>query len=281
MKHLKGKTALITGASSGIGEAFARELAKRGMNLVLTARSEEKLTTIAVEIATAYGVETHVFAGDLSEKQTPFELFQFTRKNNLAIDLLINNAGFGKWGHFLSENSSVYEDMLEVNINAVVKLTHLFLPPMLASGAGGIINVASTGAFQPCPYIATYAASKAFVLSFSEALYGEFYKKGITVTALCPGNTATRFQAVAGADTRDMYIEPAEKVAREGIEALIAGKNFKVNGTVNYLQSFIPKLLSRKTVISVVEKMMRKRINGSKLNQMPVPQTDGISGIVK
>lgn len=263
MKHLKGKTALITGASSGIGEAFARELAKRGMNLVLTARSEEKLTSIAYELTTTYGVKTHIIAGDLSEKQTPAELYQYVRKNNLIVDLLINNAGFGKWGNFLDESTAVYEDMLEVNINAVVKLTHLFLPQMVRSGSGGVINVASTGAFQPCPYIATYAASKAFVLSFSEALYGEFYRKGITVTALCPGNTATGFQDVAGADTSNMYIESAEKVAREGIEALIAGKNYKINGTINYLQSFIPKLMPRKNVITIVEKMMDKRINGN------------------
>lgn len=263
MKHLKGKTALITGASSGIGEAFAKELAKRGMNLVLTARSEEKLTRTASEIETTYGVKTHVIAGDLSEKQTPHEIFRLISKKNLSIDLLINNAGFGKWGNFLDENISVYEDMLEVNINAVVKLTHLFLPQMVASGSGGIINVASTGAFQPCPYIATYAASKAFVLSFSEALYGEFHKQGITVTALCPGNTATGFQETAGADTSNMYIESAEKVAIEGIEALIAGKNYKINGTANYLQSFIPRFVSRKNVIGIVEKMMNKRINGS------------------
>ncbi|GLU53132.1 SDR family NAD(P)-dependent oxidoreductase [Dyadobacter frigoris] len=261
MKNLKGKTAFVTGASSGIGLAFAHALAEMGMNIILTARSTEKLNQEANIISKKFRVKTYVVACDLSQKETPDKLYQFVRENQLSVDLLINNAGFGKWGNFLEETIPTYENMLEVNINAVVKLSHLFLPEMLAKGEGGIINVASTGAFQPCPYIATYAASKAFVLSFSEALYGEYYKRGITVTALCPGNTATGFQEVAGADTSKMYAESAETVAKEGIQAFIQGQNCKVNGMGNNLQSLIPKFLPRKMVIKIVEKMMNKRVN--------------------
>lgn len=261
MKNLTGKTALITGASSGIGEAFAHELAKQGMNLVLTARSHQKLVSLASYLSKTYAIKTYVVAADLTDPKTPQYIYNFLQTNELGIDLLINNAGFGKWTHFLDENDQTYAQMLELNINAVVKLSHLLLPDMLTKGEGGIINVASTGAFQPCPYIAVYAASKAFVLSFSEALYGEYSKKGITVTALCPGNTETGFQKTANADTRSMASESAEAVAKLGLKAFMDDKNFIVTGVSNYFQSFIPRLLPRKKVINIVEKIMFKRIN--------------------
>lgn len=262
MKTVKNKTALITGASSGIGEAFAYELAKQGANLVLTARSADKLQILANKISKEYNVKVSVFTGDLSQKDTPQKLYNQIKQAGLSVDLLVNNAGFGKWVNFLDESMEDYDEMIEVNINALVKLCHLVLPEMLQKGDCGIINVASTGALQPCPYVATYCASKSFVLDFSEALYGEYSKRGVTITALCPGNTTTGFQSVAKANTKGMAADTPETVARQGISALLKNKSFKIVGTANYLQSFLPRLLPRKTVINIVSKMMNAKVNG-------------------
>ena len=261
MKIVKNKTVLITGASSGIGEAFAYELAKQGANLIITARSEDKLQTIADKILKEYNVEVTVFTGDLLQKDCPQKLYNQIRKAGLSVDLLINNAGFGKWVNFLDESIEDYDKMIEININALVKLCHLVLPDMLQKGDCGIINVASTGALQPCPYVATYCASKSFVLNFSEALHGEYSKRGVTITALCPGNTTTGFQLVAKADTKGMTADTPETVARQGIAALLKNKSFKIVGVTNYLQSFLPRLLPRKTMINIVSEMMNAKVN--------------------
>nr|WP_199002954.1 SDR family oxidoreductase [Flavobacterium sp. ASV13] len=262
MKTIKNKTALITGASSGIGEAFAYELAKQGTNLILTARSEDKLDLLATKISKEYHVKVNVFAGDLLQKDTPYKLYNQIKQAGLSVDILINNAGFGKWTNFLDESIQEYEDMIEVNINALVKLCHLVLPDMLKKGDGGIINVASTGALQPCPYVAAYCASKSFVLNFSEGLYGEYHKKGLTITALCPGNTTTGFQSVARANTKGMTADTPEEVAKQGIKALLKNKSFKIVGAMNYVQSFLPRFLTRKAMINVVSGMMNSKVNG-------------------
>ncbi|MFH6967381.1 SDR family NAD(P)-dependent oxidoreductase [Flavobacterium sp. FlaQc-28] len=262
MKTVKNKTALITGASSGIGEAFAYELAKQGVNLILTARSEGKLNLLANKISSDYKVKVTVFTGDLLQKDTPFKLYDQIKQAGLSVDLLINNAGFGKWANFLDESIQQYEDMIEVNINALVKLCHLVLPDMLKKGEGGIINVASTGALQPCPYVAAYCASKSFVLNFSEALYGEYNKKGIAITALCPGNTTTGFQSIAKANTNGMSADTPELVAKQGINALLKNRSFKIVGVMNYAQSFLPRFLTRKAMINVVSGMMNGKVNG-------------------
>ncbi|OUL62012.1 SDR family oxidoreductase [Flavobacterium sp. AJR] len=262
MKTLKNKTALITGASSGIGEAFAYELAKQGANLIITARSEDKLQILAHKISKEHNVQVTVFTGDLLQKDTPQKLYNQIKQARLSVDLLVNNAGFGKWVNFLDESMEDYDEMIEININALVKLCHLVLPDMLKKGDCGIINVASTGALQPCPYVATYCASKSFVLDFSEALYGEYSKRGVTITALCPGNTTTGFQSVAKANTKGMAADTPETVAKQGISALLKNKSFKIVGTTNYLQSFLPRLLPRKAVINIVSKMMNAKVNG-------------------
>ncbi len=258
--QLKGKTAFITGASSGIGEAIAYELAQHGANLILTARSTAKLQAIAVAIRQQHGVVVHVFPGDLARKETAQTLYEQVKRAGLTVDVLVNNAGFGKWTHFLDQSSETYEQMVELNVNSVLKLTHLFLPDLLRRGEGGILNVASTGSFQPCPYITTYCATKAFVLSFSEGLHGEYAQRGVTVTALCPGNTDTGFQATAAADTKGMRSDTSARVAREGIQALLRGKSFHVVGADNYLQSLLPRWLPRKTVINLVGSMMSKKL---------------------
>ncbi|MEK7736631.1 MAG: SDR family oxidoreductase, partial [Pseudomonadota bacterium] len=193
----KGSTVLITGASSGIGAAFARNLASRGANMILTARSQDTLMRIADELKRKYPISIQVFPADLGDMEAPQQLFEKVRASGISVDVLINNAGFGKWAHFLDEEFDTYRRMLSLNVNALVHLTHLFLPHMLARGTGGVINVASTAAFQPVPYIAVYSASKSFVLNFTEALSGEYSGKGLRFLALCPGNTTTNFMAVA------------------------------------------------------------------------------------
>lgn len=260
MKLFKGTTALITGASSGIGEAFARTLAARHANLILTARSEDKLHKLAKALTKDHGVSVHVFTGDLSHEDMPQRLYDEVKNKGLSVDLLINNAGFGKWGHFLAEEYKTYQEMLRLNINSLVGLTYLFIPEMLKKRNGGVINIASTAAFQPVPYIATYSASKAFVLSFSEALYGEYKNSGLTILALCPGNTSTNFFYVANADASGMSSESPEKVAEAGLNAFLRGRNYYISGVSNYLNSILPRLLPRRSVIRIVENMFRTRV---------------------
>lgn len=260
LNNVKGKTAFITGASSGIGEAFAWKLAAAGCHLVLTARSGDKLQQTAAAIREQHKVQVHYYTADLTQRDAPKYLYEQVQQDKLRIDLLVNNAGFGKWAHFLDETAPVYTDMIQVNIDAVVQLTHLFLPAMLERGTGGIINVASTGAFQPCPYIAVYCATKAFVLSFSEALYGEYKDRGITVTAVCPGNTQTAFFAVANANTQGMPFDTPARVAEDGLKALLKGKTYNVVGFSNYLQSLSARFFPRRMVIGIVKGMFAKRV---------------------
>src|SRR5690606_15610889 len=157
-----------------------------------------------------------------------------------------------------------YEDMVQLNVDAVVKLTHLFLPAMLARGEGGIINIASTGSFQPCPYIAVYCASKAFLLSFSAALYGEYAHRGLTVRAICPGNTTTASFEVANADAHGIPFDTPARVAEDGLKALLKGKNYKVIGFGNYMQTLSSRFFSRKMIIGIVKKMFEKRVGPEK-----------------
>lgn len=186
-------TTLITGASTGIGTSFAEEYAKRNHNLVLVARSEDKLQALAKRLSEAHGISAHVFAQDLSKPDSAEKVVQFCDEKNLQIDLLINNAGFGMLGDFLSHELSRLEEMITLNALTLVKLSRLFATKFAERKSGGIINVASTAAFQPVPNMAVYAATKAFVLSFSEAIAFELKEKGVRVMALCPGGTDTHF----------------------------------------------------------------------------------------
>ncbi|WP_300674719.1 SDR family oxidoreductase [Soonwooa sp.] len=255
------KTALVTGASSGIGKAFAYELAKKGVNLVLTARSQNKLEEIKNDLKSKYQIEVTYLVADLSDPNASQAIYDQLSELHINIDLLINNAGIGKWSNFLDQSIKTYEEMIQLNISSLVKLCQLFIPNMLKNKNGGIINIASTGALQPCPYIAVYCASKAFVLNFSESLYGEYLDKGITVTAICPGNTETGFQKEANADTSGMSFETPEMVAKQSLDALIKKKNNKIIGFGNRMQSILPRLLPRKTVITIVKNMMNKKVN--------------------
>jgi short-subunit dehydrogenase len=191
--NYQGKTALITGASSGIGAAFAEILAQKGMNLVLVSRSAPKLEAFATQLQQKYQIQAEAIAADLSQENIASSIYQITQKRKIQIDMLINNAGFSTNGNFASIASEKDHQQVMLNVIALVDLTHAFLPDMLTKGEGIIINLGSATSFFPLPYQVVYGASKAFILSFSEALWAEYRQQGIKVLALCPGPTNTNF----------------------------------------------------------------------------------------
>ena len=258
----QGKWALVTGASAGIGKALAEELAVGGTNLVLTARRRERLEDLARRFSTAYKIRAEIFVADLTDPAGPETILAFTHDKNIPIDLLINNAGFGAYGELATSDRSRQLEMVQVNCAAVVNLTHLFLPAMIERRSGDILILASTASFQAVPYITTYAATKAFDLSFAEGLAEELKPHGIRVCALCPGSTESEFREVANqsnvpaANTRS---ETAEKVARTGLKALAAGKSYVISGAGNYLGAQMQRLVPRRVVTSIAAKMFRPR----------------------
>ncbi|MGH9799574.1 MAG: SDR family NAD(P)-dependent oxidoreductase, partial [Blastocatellia bacterium] len=200
MSGWKNKTALITGASYGIGEAFARRLAADGVNLVLTARSVDRLEILAEELRSQFKIVVTVIQSDLAQASDWQKLFDETEGRGQQVDLLINNAGFGAVGDFADLPLDRQLEMIQVNVSALVALSHLFVQPMLRRRDGAIIQLASTASFQGVPYFATYSGTKSFILTFSEALWAECQPFGVRVLAVCPGPTGTNFQAVAGTE---------------------------------------------------------------------------------
>jgi short-subunit dehydrogenase len=254
----KGKWALVTGASAGIGVALAEELAAGGTYLVLTARRLDRLQEVAENLRKRHGVQALVFAADLARRDAPASIYEFCREKGLRIDLLINNAGFGQYGEVPQVQTQRLLDMVEVNCNAVVHLTRLFLPEMVARRGGDILILASTAAFQAVPYISTYAATKAFDLYFAEGLAEEMKPHGIRVCALCPGSTESEFHAVAEQEQfTAKNQEPADKVARTGLKALAAGKSYVICGVGNYLGAHSQRLVPRRVVTRVAANMFR------------------------
>ncbi len=264
MKKLENKTVLITGASSGIGFAFAHLLAGYKMKLVITARQTDKLNKLAAQLQKK-GASVHIVTCDLSKKGGANLLYQQIQEANITIDLLINNAGFGKWGEFLDFDLETYNNMLQLNINALTELSYLFIPQMIKAGSGGIINVASLASFTPVPYAAVYSASKSYVLYFTEALSGEYQDKGLHIMALCPGGTESNFAKVAAphlnSEGGNFDSDSAEFVAQKGLEAFLQGKRHVVIGKKNKTISLLPRLLSRKSIINIVGRAWKKRIN--------------------
>jgi short-subunit dehydrogenase len=254
----KGKWALVTGASAGIGVALAEELAAGGTHLVLTARRLDRLQEIADNLRKKHEIQTHAVAADLAKRDAPKEIYGFTKEKGLRIDLLINNAGFGQYGEVAQVETQRLLDMVEVNCTAVVHLTRLFLPEMVARRSGDILILASTAAFQAVPYISTYAATKAFDLFFAEGLAEEMKPHGIRVCALCPGSTESEFHAIAGQEAfTAKNQEPADKVARTGLQALAAGKSYVISGLGNYLGAHSQRLVPRRLVTRVAANMFR------------------------
>lgn len=251
-------TTLITGASSGIGEAFARALAARGHNLLLVARSEEKLVTLCSELGRVRSIHCQYVALDLSTPESPARLFEETQKRGLDIDLLINNAGFGSMGDFATLDLERELKIIDLNVRSLVEMTHRFLQPMRARKSGAIINVASTAGFQPVPYMATYSATKAFVLSFSEALWEENRAHGIEVMALCPGVTETGFFEASQMDKPPARtVQSAEEVAEVALRGLSRHKSSIISGWPNRFMVALERLLPRTIVVRIVGSVMR------------------------
>ncbi|MDB6016731.1 MAG: short-chain dehydrogenase/reductase [Pedosphaera sp.] len=238
------KQALITGASQGIGYEFAKLFAADKYDLVLVARDEARLGEVARELGRLYGVKAKVLSKDLALPGAAREIFDELEREEINVSALVNNAGFGVQGAFVEVALERHRALMEVNMNALVELTRLFLPQMLAQGEGRILNVASTAAFQPGPFAALYYASKAFVYSFSCALAEELTGSGVTVTTLCPGMTRSQFHARAGLKRADgLLMMDADAVAKIGYRALMRGKPIVIAGWLNKVGASVAKAL--------------------------------------
>ena len=257
------KTALVTGASSGIGETFARELASRKTDLVLVARSPDKLEQLAVELSSKYQVKTEIIVQDLTEAAAGQAVFDSVSAKGLTIDLLINNAGFGDYGAFSDRPLSKQMEMVQLNITAVVELTGLFLPLMQQRKDGAIINVSSIAGFQPTPYMSVYAATKAFILNFSEALWAENKNSGVRILVTCPGPTKSQFYERAdfpdsATGLNNITMVSTQKVVQETLSALDKSQSTVVaGGFANQIIANLPRLLPRDILVSVVGKQFK------------------------
>lgn len=255
------KTALITGASSGLGTEFARIHASKGGNLVLVARSKDKMEALKAELQNEYNVSVYVIAKDLSEQSAPKAIFDELTDKNIRIDYLINNAGFGDFGDFVESDWEKQLQMINLNITALTYLTRLFLPGMVVNKYGRILNVASTAAFQPGPTMSVYFATKAFVLSFSEAIANELDGTGVRVTALCPGATETGFKDAASLDSSNLFkgngIASAKEVAEFGYKSMKSGKTVVVHGFMNSLMAQSVRFAPRKMVVAIARQKLK------------------------
>lgn len=245
------QTALITGASSGIGEAFASRLAAGGTDLVLVARSQDRLEQLAQDLRRAHHRRVEVIAMDLAKPDPGELLAEEVKQRGLEIDLLVNNAGFGAVGLFHEGAAERDQRMIAVNLAALTDLTHSFLPAMAKARHGAVINIASSAAFQPTPYMAVYGATKAYVLSFTEGLWAEYRRRGLRFLAVCPGPVDTPFFEATGSDQLRNTVPPAlmmtaDAIAEQSLKALQRGDSVFVPGLPNKLTSMLPRLLPRK-----------------------------------
>ncbi len=257
------KTALITGASAGIGLEFAKIFAKEKHDLVITARNKTKLNELADEIKTKNNVNVKVIAKDLSKQNAGEEIFDELKNENIVTDVLINNAGFGVFDHYWKVELQDEKNMLQVNIMALTELTNLFAKDMANRGGGKILNVASTAAFQPGPTMTGYYASKAFVLSYSQAIDFELRKKGVQVSTLCPGPTITEFQIRANMEDLNLFKKgftmSAEKVAQIGYYGLMKGKPVIIAGAMNKISAMSSKISPAKVSMKIVNWLQSKK----------------------
>ncbi|OLE51172.1 MAG: hypothetical protein AUG51_24350 [Acidobacteria bacterium 13_1_20CM_3_53_8] len=259
------KTNLITGASSGIGEVFARKIAAQNENVLLVARSEDKLKRLCEELSERHNVDAQYIAADLSERNAGARVFDETVRRKLDVEMLVNNAGFGSMGDFLEQDLERELNMIDLNVRALVDLTYRFLAPMRERKSGAIINVASTAGFQPVPFMATYAATKAFVLNFSIALWEENRQHNVHVMALCPGVTDTNFFEAAQIDRPpSRAVQTPEAVVETALSALKRGRSHVVSGWPNFLMVEAERLVPRSIVARAAGAMMRKNKNGDK-----------------
>lgn len=255
----RGRWALVTGASAGLGEQFARSLARRGMHLVLTARREDRLRAVARSVAAEHGVRAEVVPDDLADPAAAARIWAAASQGR-HIHLLVNNAGFGAQGRFAELPLDGQLEMVRVNCSSLLDLTRRALGEMVPRGEGGIVNVASIAAFQPVPTLATYAATKAFVLSFSQAVHEEIRGSGVRVHALCPGRTPTEFQQVAGTGTAEgaFGVRTPEQVVEDGLASFEHDNAYSVPGIENYLATWLVRVLPRSAVTRAVKAIVRR-----------------------
>jgi short-subunit dehydrogenase len=251
----KRPIALITGASSGIGRALADNFAEHGYDVILAARSVAKMQAHAADLEKRFGVSTHVIAADLESPTGPAELHAEVERRGITLDALVNNAGYGTFGEFKDMPLDSQLGMMQLNMTSLVALTKLFLPDLLAT-KGKMLNLSSTAAFQPGPYMAVYYATKGFVLSFSEALGAELAETGVTVTALCPGPTLSGFQDKAAmhhsAMVKGKRLPTSEEVARKGFRAFQRGRRVYIPGWKNWILAQLPRFSPRRLVTTIV-----------------------------
>jgi len=255
----KGRWALVTGASAGIGTALARELASHGAKLILTARRKERLEKLAAEL-TAKGAEVRIVVADLNDPGAPQEIYDATEGAGTAVDILINNAGLGQFGAFAKSPVEQELSQVRVNCEAMVRLTRLFVPRMVERKRGWVLILASTASFQPVPYLSTYAATKAFDRFFALGLAEEVGRFGVKVTALCPGPTESEFFDVAGASMfKSRGVQPAEEVVRLGVAALARGQRTIVPYFSGWFTSLLVRVLPVGLITHFVEKAARSQ----------------------
>lgn len=258
--NLRGRWAVVTGASSGIGLDFARQLAARGMNLVIVARREERLREVAAELEAAHGVSVDVVAADLSLPEAPDAVFAAATAEGREIDVLINNAGFGFFGDFVEMDWEKEHNMLRLNMITLVHMTKLFAGPMRARDFGYILQIASNGAYAPTPLYASYSASKAFVLSYGYAAGYELKDSGVHMTVLSPGITRTEFHDVSGQDYRlfhKLTVMESDTVARVGLDALFRRKPHRIAGWLNALIAVSTRFTPRRLATALAYRLMR------------------------
>jgi short-subunit dehydrogenase len=256
------KTALITGASNGIGLELAGIFASKGVDLVLVARNKIRLDDLKLELEKDYGISVHTIGMDLASVNSAQQVYDETSKQNIRVDYLINNAGFGDLGMFYETDWNKELQMINLNITTLTQFCKLYLRDMINRGSGKIMNVASTAAFQPGPMMAVYYATKAYVLHFSEAIGNEVRDKGITVTALCPGPTETGFQSAAAMEESNLVkgkkLATSKQVAEFGYKALMKGNPVAIHGLKNWLLVNSVRMAPRKLIVKVVRKMQEK-----------------------
>ena len=256
------RTAVVTGASSGIGRELARIAARNGRDVVLVARRIERLEELARELTQEFGVAAHYVAADLANAASPSRVFREVPARS-EVDFLVNAAGLGVYGFFADADLEKELESIRVNVSALTEMTKLFLPAMLQRRRGVILNVASTAAFQPGPLMAVYYATKAYVLSFTEALAEELHGTGVTATALCPGPTVTEFQKHAGIEDTPLFsgflVSDAARVARAGYEGAMRGKRVVVPGLANRVLSLGARIGPRRLATRIARKLQEKR----------------------
>lgn len=260
MTDIDNTTALVTGASSGLGVAFAHALARRGARLILVARREDRLQQVAEALRAQHDAEVMVMARDLAESDAPTRLFDDLTAQGRSVDILINNAGLGVYGHFHDTDWARTANMLRLDMVTLTHLTKLFGDAMVARGRGWIMQIASTGAYQPTPRYAAYAAAKSYVLNFGEALNYELRGTGVSCTVVSPGVTETEFLTVSG-QRRNWYHKAtmmrADAVAERGVRAMLRGKPSTVTGVINALTAFFNRLMPRRMQAAVASFVMK------------------------